>query len=61
MMPYNLEMSKLWGVKSREGTKMLRVSHESPTKTRQTGFWTTKAPSIKVVPPTTYPNIQVIY
>jgi hypothetical protein len=41
MMPYNLEMSKLWGVKSREGTKMLRVSHESPTKTRQTGFWTT--------------------
>jgi hypothetical protein len=61
MMPYNPERSKLWGVKSREGTKMLRVSRERPTKTRQTGFWTTKAPSIKVVPPTTCPDIQVMY
>ncbi len=38
MMPYNLEMSKLGGVKSREGTNMLRVSRESPTKIRQMDF-----------------------
>jgi hypothetical protein len=60
-MPYNLERSKLWGVKSREGTKMIVVSRESPTKTRQTGFWITIAPSIKVVPPAACPDVQVRY